>query len=267
VRKRTITSIVLGFMILLSVVSYNICFLVLMTFILISLWEFFDMIEKKGVSLFRGFGLFLGGIIPASIFYRFPVTVEIQFIFIIVALFLLFILELTRKKNHQTILSISATVFGVIYISWCLSFIIRIRGIDPQVGNGPWLLAFLIIVTKASDIGAYIIGSKFGRRPLLKRVSPNKSLEGSLGGLLASVICGIILNKFIGFCVWYQAIFISFVLGIIGQLGDLFESLLKRDSGVKDAGTILPGMGGMLDVVDSVIFTAPVFYFYIIAII
>ena len=98
---------------------------------------------------------------------------------------------------------------------------------------------------------------------MLKRVSPNKSLEGALGGLAFSLLCGLVFNAFADFFIWYQALFISFVLAVVGGLGDLFESLLKRDCGVKDSGWLLPGMGGVLDVVDSLIFTAPVFYIYI----
>ncbi len=257
--KRAFSSLVLSGVIAAAVFSYTLCFIFLLTFILIALWEFFGMIEKKGVRLFKGFGLVLGAVIPLSICFKFPVTVEWQFIFILAALFTLFILELSRKENHQTVLSISATLFGVIYISWCLSFLIRLR----QLPGGAELLLFLLVVIKASDLGAYLVGTAFGRTPLLKRVSPHKSLEGALGGFLLSVLLGIALHTTARFGNLWQTIFISAILGILSQLGDLFESLLKRDCGVKDSWRIIPGMGGILDVVDSIIFGAPAFYLYI----
>ena len=153
-RKRALSSTVLVLIVGLAVFSYKFCFAALLGFILVALWEFFNMIENKGVSLFQGFGLFLGALIPTTIFFKFPLTVEWQFMSIIAALFALFILELTRKENYQTVLSISGTIFGVIYICWCLSFMIKIRGLT----HGAFLLAFLILVTKSSDLGAYFIG-------------------------------------------------------------------------------------------------------------
>jgi len=228
-------------------------------FILTGLWEFFLMIEKKKVRLFKFFGLILGAFIPISIFFQFPITREWQLFLIVCGLFILFLLELTRKENQETILSISATVFGVLYVSWCFSFILRIRNLE----GGVFLLGFLILVVKAQDLGAYIIGSLWGRHPLLKRVSPNKSIEGAVGGLVFSVIFALLFRAWLDNFTIFQVMGLGLILGVVGQLGDLFESLLKRDCQVKDSGRILLGMGGVLDVIDSLIFSAPVFYFYV----
>jgi len=228
-------------------------------FILTGLWEFFLMIEKKKVRLFKFFGLILGAFIPISIFFQFPITREWQLFLIVCGLFILFLLELTRKENQETILSISATVFGVLYVSWCFSFILRIRNLE----GGVFLLGFLILVVKAQDLGAYIIGSLWGRHPLLKRVSPNKSIEGAAGGLVFSVIFALLFRAWLDNFTIFQVMGLGLILGVVGQLGDLFESLLKRDCQVKDSGRILLGMGGVLDVIDSLIFSAPVFYFYV----
>ena len=124
-------------------------------------------------------------------------------------------------------------------------------------------MSFLILVAKSQDLGAYIIGSLLGRRPLLKAVSPKKSVEGSLGGILFSIGFALLFRSLLHELNFAQIVVIGFVLGVIGQLGDLFESLLKRDCSVKDSGRLIPGMGGILDVIDSLIFTAPVFYLYI----
>ena len=126
------------------------------------------------------------------------------------------------------------------------------------------LCIFLITVTKASDIGAYCFGKYFGRTSLIKRVSPQKSLEGALGGFLVSLTVGIVFSLFLEELLFFwEKVFMSAILAIISQLGDLFESLIKRDCNIKDSGKILPGMGGILDVIDSLIFTAPTFYLYI----
>jgi phosphatidate cytidylyltransferase len=118
------------------------------------------------------------------------------------------------------------------------------------------------MMTKLGDIGAYLVGSRFGKTPLLPRISPKKSIEGSVGGVLFSVAGALASRPFLNLETG-RLIFMGIVLGVLGQLGDLSESLIKRDCQVKDSGVILPGMGGVLDVMDSLLFTAPVFYFYL----
>jgi len=178
---------------------------------------------------------------------------------ILAGLFLLFLLELTRKENQQVVFSISATVFGVLYISWCTSFMILIR----NFANGLQFLAFFLLVTKGQDMGAYFIGRRYGKRPFLKRVSPNKSIEGALGGIATSITVSLIAGAALTDLTFFHRLMLGLILGVVSQLGDLFESLIKRDSGVKDSGDLIPGMGGVLDVIDSLIFAAPVFYFYV----
>jgi phosphatidate cytidylyltransferase len=257
--ERVITSLVLGVIIIFAVIYQPLCGLFVTLFILAALYEFFYMVEKKGVTLFKPFGLFIGVLIPITIYFRFPIKEGWQFLFVIIGLFLFFLLELTKKETYQPVLSISATVFGIIYISWCFSFLIRIR----QFPEGALLTGFLIVVTKSSDMGAYFWGRSFGKIPLIKRVSPKKSLEGAIGGFFTSLGVGLIFSIFIESINLSEKFFLIIILAIIAQLGDLFESLIKRDCQVKDSGRILPGMGGILDVIDSIIFTAPTFYLYL----
>ena len=258
-RKRVITSSILGVFTILAVIYYPFSGAVVTLLTLIALYEFFYMVEKKSVRMFKPFGLLVGAFIPLSIYMSLSIGEGWQFLFVIVGLFLLFLLELTKKETHQPILSISATVFGIIYISWCFSFLLRIR----QLPEGAILLAFLILVTKSSDIGAYFWGKKAGKTSLLERISPKKTLEGSLGGFFTSLTVGMLVSPFVTSIGFLEKFFLTIILAIISQLGDLFESLIKRDCQVKDSGKILPGMGGVLDVIDSIIFTAPTFYLYI----
>ena len=127
-------------------------------------------------------------------------------------------------------------------------------------------MAALLLITKLGDIGAYLIGSSFGKHPLIPRISPKKTIEGAFGGLLFSVLGALASRIFLGFD-YLHLILIGLGLGILGQLGDLSESLLKRDCGIKDSGSIFPGMGGVLDEIDSLLFAGPVFYFYLSAIV
>ncbi|MDP2923040.1 MAG: phosphatidate cytidylyltransferase [Candidatus Omnitrophota bacterium] len=257
--NRIFSSLILGMVIFLASMYEPVCGIIATLFILGGLYEFFYMVEKKGVRLFKFFGIVVGLLIPITIYFRFSIGEGWQFLFVVIGLFILFILELTRKETHQVILSLSATVFGIIYISWCFSFLIRIR----QLSEGAILVAFLVVVTKSSDIGAYLWGRSFGRTPLLTRVSPKKSLEGAMGGFFTSLAVGLIFSFFVTTLDFWEKFFLIIILAIISQLGDLFESLLKRDCQVKDSGKIFPGMGGVLDVIDSIIFTAPTFYLYI----
>ncbi len=222
------------------------------------LYEFFTMVEKKGISIYKYFGIVMGAIIPLSIVYRFELTRNWEFFFIVLALLFLIIMQFRRRQNSGTVVGISVTMFGILYISWFLSFIIKIR----YLHNGFGLLVTLLLVTKLGDIGAYLIGSRFGKTPLMPRISPKKSVEGSIGGLIFSILGAFACKSFLPLSYLYLA-FVGLFLGVLGQLGDLSESLMKRDCQIKDSGNLFPGMGGILDLIDSLLFTAPVFYFYV----
>lgn len=159
-------------------------------------------------------------------------------------------------------MDISTTIFGILYVSWFFSFLIKIRYLPGGIG----LLSTVLLITKLGDIGAYLIGSRFGKIPLMPRISPKKSVEGAIGGLLFSIVGAVVSKVFLNFT-YLHLMLMGISLGILGQLGDLSESLMKRDCQVKDSGDIFPGLGGVLDSIDSLLFVAPVFYFYIIVII
>ena len=163
-------------------------------------------------------------------------------------------------KNEDALIGIALTLFGILYVSWFLSFAVKIRYLE---GGAVWV-AYLLTVTKSADIGAYTFGSLFGRHSLIPHVSPKKSVEGLFGGLFLSLVVSML---FVGhlprqWSLPHLAI-LGLLIGIIGQIGDLSESLMKRFCQAKDSGAILPGMGGVLDAVDSILFTAPIFYFHL----
>ena len=125
------------------------------------------------------------------------------------------------------------------------------------------LLAYLILVTKSGDIGTYFIGKRLGKHSLIPRISPKKTVEGALGGLLFSVVVSLASIGFLPVFSLLHLFVMGLILGVLAQIGDLSESLIKRDCGAKDSGRTLPGLGGVLDITDSILFTAPIFYFYV----
>ncbi|MDD2752689.1 MAG: phosphatidate cytidylyltransferase [Candidatus Omnitrophica bacterium] len=256
--KRIATSLVLISVILATIYLTWFFNLMMITFIVMGLYEFFTMLEKKGISAYKYFGIIMGSIIPISIILHFELTKKWELLFIILTLLFLIIMLFKRRKNSGVVVDISTTVFGILYVAWFFSFLIKIRNLSGGIG----FFITLLVVTKLGDIGAYLVGSRFGKIPLIPRISPNKSIEGSIGGLVFSILGALACSPFLRMDTLH-VVLIGLVLGILGQLGDLSESLIKRDCQVKDSGKLLPGMGGILDVIDSLLFTAPVFYFYI----
>ncbi|MCX5669482.1 MAG: phosphatidate cytidylyltransferase [Candidatus Omnitrophica bacterium] len=259
--KRLISAVILIAIIVAIIFSRFLCGLGVVIFIIGGLYEYFVMLEKKGINIYKYFGIGIGTIIPLSIVFRFEPTKSWELLFIVLALLFLILMQFKRRNSSGVIVDISTTLFGILYVSWFFSFLIKIRYLD----SGLAFLAALLIITKLGDIGAYLVGSNFGKHLLIPRISPNKTIEGSLGGLIFSIIGALACNIFLGFN-YVQLILIGLGLGVLGQLGDLSESLLKRDCQVKDSSNLFPGMGGVLDEIDSLLFAAPVFYFYLSAI-
>lgn len=222
------------------------------------LYEFFTLVERKGIKIYKYFGIAVGLFIPLSIYHKFELTKGWELLFIVSLLLIIFLLQFARRDNRGAVEGISTLLFGILYISWLFSFIIKIR----YLPNGVGLVAALILITKSGDIGAYLIGTKFGRRPLIAWISPKKSIEGAIGGFVFSTLAGLSSKIFIPDLSSAHLALIGISLGVLGQLGDLSESLIKRDCSIKDSGSIFPGMGGVMDIIDSLLFTAPAFYFY-----
>lgn len=223
--------------------------------------EYFNLLKHESVYQDRLFGILFG----VSITFLALVEAEtaftsLQLMFLMMSCALLFFMYLPKKDHSRTLTNIAFVFFGFIYISFLLSFIIKVRYLD----HGLIWVVYLIVVTKSGDIGAYVLGSLVGKKPLIPHVSPRKTVEGTVAGLGASVCVSLAMSAVLPFKFsWVHLATLGLFLGTLGQLGDLSESLMKRSCRSKDSGAILPGMGGILDVVDSLLFTAPFFYFYI----
>ncbi|MDB4349483.1 phosphatidate cytidylyltransferase [Omnitrophica bacterium] len=234
--------------------------LVAITLIGLSLYEFYTMVEKKELLVYRYFGIILGIAVPLGIHLKMGgIIQDIEPLLIVIICLFTVMIQLTRPDNAQALKRMAVTLFGILYISWFFSFIIKTKFLP----HGSLLCAFLIAVTKGGDIGAYIIGSSIGKHALIPRISPRKSIEGFIGGILISFGIAILFKPLLGFISYHHILILGALLGVLAQMGDLSESLIKRDCAVKDTSAIFPGLGGALDILDSLLFTTPVFYFYV----
>ena len=154
---------------------------------------------------------------------------------------------------------VSKQVMGIIYIPLFLSFLVMIRN---SVSGIVWII-FLLCIVFAGDVGAYYVGTYLGRHKLAPSISPGKTIEGALGGLAANLITGGLI-KYVYFpkVPWGLSIIFFLCIGLVGQGGDLFESMIKRSANIKDSGAILPGHGGILDRIDALMFAAPTAYLF-----
>jgi phosphatidate cytidylyltransferase len=167
---------------------------------------------------------------------------------------------LSRSPLEQSLRDGAMTLFGVLYLGLTLGTLSMTR----LLPLGEWLIFFLLLVTWASDTGAYLVGTLYGRHRLAPTISPKKTVEGLVGGLIAAIIAGYAARWwFLPDLSGLDCLILATLLTITGFWGDLTESAMKRSVGMKDSGGILPGHGGMLDRLDSLLFTAPVFYYYV----
>ena len=181
----------------------------------------------------------------------------IGLLFVGFSLLFLFRVRTIETAAHE----VAFALLAFLYIPFLLMHLVLLR----QTSFGiQWLFVIMLIVM-TNDSAAYYTGCNFGKHRLYPLVSPKKSIEGAVGGLIGS-LCGALLAKFTFFpqLTFKDAVVTAFVVGAVGQAGDLFESLLKRSFGVKDSGTIIPGHGGVLDRLDSILFAAPVTYYYVL---
>lgn len=232
----------------------------------LALGEYYHLTRNKGFepSDISGIGISTIYTIALAISFYYPTLTALPSL---VLLFSFVILFLTFFKQQTSALgNLAITLFGVIYLTLPICCSLRINYFFPQdaLHDGRLWLAYVLLVTKMTDIGAYFCGKIFGKNKLAPTISPKKTIEGAVGGLGASLISSVVFtliasHSAVFHMTFFQSIWIALLISILAQLGDLSESLLKRDAGVKDS-SHLPGFGGMLDIVDSLVFTLPLMY-------
>lgn len=246
----------------------------------IGAWEYFRIARASGQTPMEDIGIASAGIIPLVVHARY-LGIQVPAMPIAAAVFVLILgLAIWRRGVEGRPLGAAAvTVVGAVYTGGMLSFGYALRYhpyafANAQVGSfsvasGALLLMLPMLVTWASDTGAYAVGRLIGRHKLIPKVSPGKTVEGAIGGIVASVLVawafGNLLRNWaqLGFK-WFPWGIITFgiAVSVAAQIGDLFESLIKREAGVKDSSRILPGHGGILDRLDSMFFVLPVSYLF-----
>ncbi len=232
-------------------------------------WELYRIARAGGVDPIDWVGIPLAALLPllASLAPRGVYTLNLGASAVVVLIIFTLAIWL-RGPGARPLSAVAVTVFGVIYTGGMLSFGIALRYHDYAVGNaaGTLLLLLPILLTWVNDIGAYAFGRLFGRRKLLPAVSPGKTIAGSIGGIVAAVIfCWAfvrwMLVPYAQLALTPQSVVIvALALSLAGQVGDLAESLLKREAGVKNSSGLIPGHGGVLDRLDSLLFVLPTAY-------
>ena len=282
--RRLASTVTLWTIVLLALFSGNrfisdYVFMVLILFLAVTgLIEFYGLVEKRNLVCFKGWGILGGILLMLGTFLNLtgkmgtsseiggPARVnDFEISFLILFVLGLCLCQFFSKSNTAGILAISTTLFGLMYVPWLLNFIQKIN-FFPKV-DGHYYLLYFMLITKFSDTGAYSVGSLIGKHKMIPRISPGKTWEGFAGAILVSTLASLIFTHFLGHKMrgmnWKHAITLGVILSISAVVGDLIESLFKREAGVKDSGHFFPGIGGILDLLDSLLFNAPLMYLYL----
>jgi phosphatidate cytidylyltransferase len=258
--------------------GYEFAFFALISIVgLIALWEFYGMLDHKGLPNFKLTAMICGAAMLVGSFYYFSHFGLSRSYDFEVAVLLFFLLTVfTRQmfnslRDDEPLQTMAYTLFGLLYVLWLFNFITKIVYVVPRspsgVVTGQFYCLYLIAVTKFSDMGAYLTGSLIGRHQLIPHISPKKTWEGFFGALAFSLFASLALFRLmpghLSVLTLTHAIVLGLLLGFAAVIGDLAESIIKRSTGVKDSGNMLPGIGGALDLVDSLLFTAPLLFFYL----
>jgi phosphatidate cytidylyltransferase len=254
--------------------------LVMLSIAVLGLKEFYILVTKAGFDCFPKWGL-IGGIVLMTatfLYVQGGLKANVQpakandfeagiLIFFVLGLCFR---QFMSKKGGSGILRISTTLFGLMYVPWLLNFIQKlhffpdVRGVDV---DGNFYVLYFILVTKFSDLGAYCVGSLIGKHKMIPRISPGKTWEGFGGAIVVSTLVSVTFAHFLKSRLYGMTLTHAIILGVLlssaAVVGDLIESIFKREAKVKDSGTWFPGIGGILDLMDSLLFNAPLMYLYL----
>jgi phosphatidate cytidylyltransferase len=243
--------------------------------IVLAIGELFAIFRHGGYAPRKVEGITIGLAICAATFFQPLTTIDLMLVVIFGSIIGALIVEIARHERQTSLLSWALTFAGAYYVGGLLSSYLLLRQLDMPLQNG-WLafagippgaawVFFTLAITWLQDTGAFFVGRKLGRTKMAPILSPKKSWEGFFGGMAAAIATALFCVPLLGLPITlWQAAILGVVAGIFGPLGDLAESLIKRQVGVKDSGFIIPGHGGILDRIDSILFTGPVVYYFIV---
>lgn len=228
------------------------------------LFEFYRMMEAKGIRPYKTVGVAAGLVVSWYVYFQGGVF---SGLFITLMLITIMAMELFRRDGELAVFHISTTILGVFYVAWLGSHIILLRQLgEGLVGTdlGGFFVILAFALAWGTDTGAYFVGNAIGKKKLLPRVSPSKSVEGALGGVVVAITVAFVAKAtIVPLLTVVDVLALGLAAPVMAVLGDLVESLMKRDVRIKDTSRALPGHGGMLDRFDSVLFVAPLVYYYL----
>jgi phosphatidate cytidylyltransferase len=241
------------------------------------LLEFYGMVQKLNYACYAKWGVGGGVLLILFTFvcisgqFGPPVTPsrmnDRETMFIILFVLGLCVRQFASRRVATGLIAISTTLFGLMYVPWLLNFIQKINFFGQAGVEGAYYVLYFVLVTKFSDCGAYAVGSLIGRHKMMPRISPGKTWEGLAGAVIVSTAASVLFARLAGSHLAGMTLRHSILLGIIlssaAVVGDLIESLFKREAGLKDSGHFFPGIGGILDLLDSLLFNAPIMYLYL----
>lgn len=259
--KRVFTALLLLPLFILAVMAHNPAYFFGLV-ALVSLLGALELQDLAGAGGVRRLKAAAGAWTLAVVASRiWPERVSLELVLAAGLLVLMFAAPFLKMELREVLLSISVASFGVLYLGFLLGYFILLRGLGDDVG--PRLIFVMALAVFVGDSAAYYVGSAFGRHRLAPVISPKKTWEGAIangaGGILGVAVAKATFFPAIG---WTHVAALGLTLSVVGQFGDAFESLLKRGAGVKDSSNLLPGHGGILDRLDSLLFNGPVLFYY-----
>ncbi|MCB9207440.1 MAG: phosphatidate cytidylyltransferase [Ignavibacteriales bacterium] len=230
---------------------------------LISFWEFSELVKNKNANSNFIFGALTILTIILNAYFNF-----IDFFALVILASVLILLYELFRNSGSAILNIGSTFLGIFYLGLFSSTILLLREFyaDQEMlySEGGYLIISILVAIWICDSAAFFLGSAFGKHKLFPRVSPNKSWEGAIAGFIFAILAMIAAKALVlDSLSLFDSVVIGIIVGTIGQIGDLVESLIKRDAGVKDSSSLIPGHGGIFDRFDSLFLTAPTVYLYL----
>ncbi len=245
--------------------------------LLLALFGTFEMLNLTRAANFEPMGwiIIVGVVLLNAVAWLLPAVypdsgarvLEYQLVILVLAAMLCAVAQVLRRRAERGIGDISVSIFMLVYMGVLPSFITTLRVSLPG-SLGVWAVILFVATVKCTDIGAYFTGVAVGKTKLIPTISPGKTVEGLAGGVLLAVVASCLLSRFLPWPVdpggrlinAYQAVIFGVVVGVIGQFGDLVESVIKRDAALKDSAQVIPAFGGILDLLDSPVFAAPIGY-------
>ena len=256
---RMLTGFILGTIVMLCIIRGGLALLALLAFMLVAASkEYVKMLNHKGFYPSLKVIYFTDAILAAVVYCK---RFDLVAITLTICAMCSFMWVLFRGRQPY-IANVATTLLGMVYCGWFPLHLIFLRDLScNKYDSGLGFVVLMFTAIMMTDIGCYYAGTKKGKHKLAPVISPNKTIEGSIGGMVCAVAGAVLIGLFIELP-WYISAFAGIICTVFAQIGDLCESLIKRDAGVKDSGTSLPGHGGFLDRTDSFILTIPVMYYF-----